>query len=260
MESVLDNRSKRIGHNRKTENITRYPFVVSLQKQGKEYYKHICGGAIIDEQFVLTSAHCILNPQQLSTTSLSIVAGTNQIYNRSSATRFHIKEIRTHKFFKPLKGNDIALLKVEPTIPIDNKRFSKIDFRNSSRKVAGLESLMLGWGRNIVNVIKDMEVVPFQTIEDEECELKHRFKYLTKSEICALSRKRGACDGDSGGPLVDVESNGFYGLVSYGRRACEAGKPYAFTRISYYVKWIDETMNSMRSLPPKPNLHAPPKY
>lgn len=37
-------------------NIEDYPYQVSLQFQ----YTHLCGGSILDQYFILTAAHCVL--------------------------------------------------------------------------------------------------------------------------------------------------------------------------------------------------------
>jgi len=44
---------------------------------------------------------------------------------------------------------------------------------------------------------------------------------------------------------VDESKQSLYGLLSYGRTPCEIGKPYAFTRISVYVNWIEQQMANM---------------
>lgn len=47
------------------------------------------------------------------------------------------------------------------------------------------------------------------------------------------------CYGDSGGPLaVDGE---LVGIVSMGK-PCAKGVPDIFTRVSYFLEWIDEHM------------------
>ncbi|XP_064556489.1 mast cell protease 1A isoform X1 [Drosophila montana] len=227
-----------------------YPFVASIQMVENGKYKHLCGGVILDNEFVLTAAHCNLKPRQLFAKDLLVGAGSNLLFD-TKAQRFQVRSIKKHPEFKPLYGHDILLLQLATPIPIDNIRFAAIDFRNStSRKDGNLNSMLLGWGRTTPNMPKQLEVVPFRTISDEMCFLKYKFKYLTRSEICAVNTDgpRGACDGDSGGPLVDAMQHTVYGLLSYGRKPCETGKPFAFTRISIYVNWIEEQMRSMRKL------------
>ncbi|SPP84436.1 blast:Serine protease 55 [Drosophila guanche] len=210
-----------------TENVpSRFPYIVSIQENTKGYYKHLCGGAIIDVQFVLTAAHCVKYPKPLDPKKLFVVGGSNTL-NNNNETRFGVIGMKVHPKFKLLHGHDIVLLRVKPKFQFDNVRF--------------------GWGRMKRGDKKDLDLVPFETINDKVCLQKHKFVFLTKSEICAMhmGATRGACDGDSGGPLVDVNKQFLYGLLSYGRKACQKGQPYAFTRISMYGNWIRDEMNAM---------------
>jgi len=172
-----------------------YPFIVSIQRNDIGRHTHLCGGTILNKHFVLTAAHCTLKPKQLLAKDLSVVGGSTKLFDKE-AKRFRVRSMKKHPQFIPLKGNDILLLQVEPEIPIDNIRFGTIDFRNSTRKSGGLDSFLLGWGRTKANKPKDLEVIPFHTIEDKQCFQDFRFKYLTNSEICAMNSKgpRGACD------------------------------------------------------------------
>lgn len=63
--------------------------------------------------------------------------------------------------------------------------------------------------------------------------------------MCAYSGNigEGICDGDSGGPLVTDD----YKLVGVSSWAfgCAKGYPDGFQRISSFIEWIDEIMESV---------------
>ncbi|BFF89866.1 trypsin-1 [Drosophila madeirensis] len=223
----------------------RFPYIVSIQENTKGYFKHLCGGAIIDVQFVLTAAHCVTKPKPLDTNQLYVVGGSNTL-NSENETRFGVIQMKVHPNFKLLHGHDIVLLRVKPKFQFDNSRFGKINYK-VIRRGGGISATFLGWGRMKRGDKKDLDLVPFETINDKVCLQNYKFVFLTKSEICAMhmGATRGACDGDSGGPLVDVNKQFLYGLLSYGRKACQKGQPYAFTRISMYGAWIRDEMNAM---------------
>lgn len=58
-----------------------------------------------------------------------------------------------------------------------------------------------------------------------------------------------ACQGDSGGPLMYAKVDGnniiFYliGVVSYGYKCAEAGYPGVYSRVTYFMDWIQSNIN-----------------
>lgn len=78
-----------------------------------------------------------------------------------------------------------------------------------------------------------------------DCRSRHsRWSHLVGDHtICAFSGRHGEgmCHGDSGGPLVN--GNQLIGIVSWGE-PCAAGRPDAFTRVSYFASWILKTIES----------------
>lgn len=84
------------------------PFQISLQYLGS----HRCGGSIIDEQYILTAAHCcssIANPN-----ALTVVAGNLQLYDTGSdVVTKTVDEIYVHEDYSSSTiANDVAILKV----------------------------------------------------------------------------------------------------------------------------------------------------
>ena len=57
-------------------------------------------------------------------------------------------------------------------------------------------------------------------------------------------------EGDSGGPAIDYHNNTAYlaGIVSFGPKSCgQAAIPSVYTRISYYIDWIEKVVNTLWS-------------
>lgn len=44
---------------------------------------------------------------------------------------------------------------------------------------------------------------------------------------------------------MNVAKEQLYGLLSYGKKACQPLKPYAFTRVSLLSQWIKHSMRSL---------------
>jgi secreted trypsin-like serine protease len=66
--------------------------------------------------------------------------------------------------------------------------------------------------------------------------------YIQPSQICAgvPDGKNNSCQGNSGGPLQTIVNNQHHivGVVSFGI-ACENALPSIYTRVSFYLDWIE---------------------
>ena len=86
--------------------------MASLQYLNTGNYKHICGGTIINEKFILTAAHCVYGKNVLD---LKVILGTDKLNFRSaSSTEHKIMNISIHPSYDPLYFyNDAAVLELE---------------------------------------------------------------------------------------------------------------------------------------------------
>ncbi|GAB0093335.1 Chymotrypsin-2 [Sergentomyia squamirostris] len=210
------------------------PYQISLQKSGS----HICGGSIVDKQWILTAAHCV---EGASASSLSILAGTNDLKN--GGVRYQPTKIFIHsRYNKPNFANDIALIKLEETIKFTD-RIKAIDYEYRTIPEDAVLKLT-GWGRlsangQLPNLLQTLEVT---YVNHESC------KKLTNGPVdvghlCTLNSKgKGECNGDSGGPLI--YNNRLVALVNWGIQPCASGKPDGNCRVAYYHDWIRTTINS----------------
>jgi len=79
-----------------------FPWQISLQLVTGMTARHVCGGSVINENWVLTAAHCVYGQ---SKNTLSVVAGKNDLYTIESKyglslKRFHYQLIsRLNKLF-----------------------------------------------------------------------------------------------------------------------------------------------------------------
>jgi transmembrane serine protease 9 len=109
-----------------------------------------------------------------------------------------------------------------------------------------------GWGATELGPRSQALLKAFlPPINNEEC--KEIYKDTTEiwyKQMCAGgANKTDSCMGDSGGPLQSFgtyKNNPRviqYGVVSYGLKQCGTeGFPGVYTRISYYMDWILDTL------------------
>lgn len=226
-----------------------YPWMVALLIDGR----HFCGGSLIDNQHVITAAHCTDKAN-----SITMLLGTHNIKAASGEEdgRKVYNITRSNIFQHPeYNGNtithDISILRLpEPVLFTDrikpiclpNRYFLSKFFTDDDVRVSG-------WGKPADNspgvspVLKEADV---KVLSNSQCRIAFR-GIVTGNLICvATSRTASPCKGDSGGPLM-FQRNGplgpYYmqlGIVSFGSLTCEKGLPVGFTRITAFMDYISQ--------------------
>ncbi|OXU30912.1 hypothetical protein TSAR_001879 [Trichomalopsis sarcophagae] len=190
-----------------------FPYQISLNVDGV----HDCGGSILNEDYVLTAAHCIGSND---TSILKIIAGTINLDKLSeSATIHNVTEINVHKEYVAFDGwnNDIAVLKVDPPF-IFNKYIAPAKFPTKNAAVdPEKDAIISGFGRT--GRWKDLSPkllkTKVSTITIEHCQKELPKDHIRLTNVCTqnATADTGFCNGDSGGPLTVDET--VVGIVSF---------------------------------------------
>ncbi|XP_050517988.1 trypsin-1 isoform X2 [Diabrotica virgifera virgifera] len=207
-----------------------HPWIVSLQLNSSD----ICGGSLLNEDTVLTAAHCFGVSSEWSL--YSILAGTHD--RTQSGTKIQVKDVKIHEWYMSyLPINDIAIIKLAEKVEF-SKKIQPARLPNQDDQLPeGAPLLAAGWGLTEVNgtttasdVLKaaKIEVLPQTTC--------NTLIVLYKGIICAGNRTNGIYWGDSGGPL---EHDGVVvGVASYVIGESMYG---GFTSVADYRTWISRT-------------------
>lgn len=211
-------------------------FVASLRTT---QHGHFCGGTIIGNRWVLTSASCVYNHNAGSFTVRTGTQTINRlgIVHRTSAVVSHEHFDYYNRF------NDIALIKTVTTITPN----AQTAFATISPSAPGINpnslATVAGWGFTHTNGQRSETLQYFQTpiITNDRCRsllTYNNYAHLVQpTNVCALSHAgQGVCTGDSGSPLAI--GNQLVGIVSFGVK-CATGVPDVFTRVASFYYWIE---------------------
>nr|CAD7391974.1 unnamed protein product [Timema cristinae] len=192
-----------------------------------------CGGAVINELFVLTAAHCIMT-RDTPIEQLVLQIGDHDLSTMNETTHDvrKVKRISYHSHFHPfLLSNDIALLEM------DKPASHTLDVV-VTLLVGGITSFPQGEPSPI------LQKLIVETISNFQCS-RIIEEPVGLGMICAAPDSlEGTCFGDSGGPLTVLdpdETDVLIGIVSFGVTGCAVipAFPDLYTRVTEYLKWID---------------------
>ncbi|XP_062550551.1 chymotrypsin-1-like [Armigeres subalbatus] len=223
--------------------ISDFPFVVSLRGSTGS---HSCGGSILNENWILTAAHCV----NYYTTPIlqSIQAGRSDVSRDVDESIHYISYVVIHPYYDASNSyvNDIALLKLkEPLVFSETIQPVQLATKWFELDESNLDVTLIGWGRLETDgdLPTTLQQVDYFVVPNTQCNVYHN-NHIYPSHICAAVPEggKGQCNGDSGGPLLH---NGVQvGIVSWSVKPCTvAPYPGVLTKVSYYIDFIQENIS-----------------
>ncbi|KAM9715737.1 polyserase-2 [Menidia menidia] len=223
-----------------------WPWQASLQIFGS----HFCGGSLINEQWVLTAAHCLHGMLPFGV-RVSLGRQTLRGENPNEISRT-VSRVIIHPGYGSAYDHDIALLRLSS--PVEFTAYVRPVCLAASGSVfsSGTASWVTGWGSVREGVPlpspQTLQEVEVPIIGNRQCSCLNSHDRITDNMICAGLLKGGkdSCQGDSGGPLVSKQGSIWVqsGIVSFGFGCARPSLPGVYSRVSRYQSWIDSHIGS----------------
>ncbi|GIY61335.1 transmembrane protease serine 3 [Caerostris darwini] len=221
--------------------IDEYPWQVSLKF--KNFFikpTHLCGGTILNEQWIVTAAHCVYKrlPRNFEV-AVGITSQDEKIFNS-----YKVDKIKVHEQFKPDTFlNDIAIIQVKSAIEFSSQ-VNGICLPQVEHNVTGLATTT-GWGATLEDgdMSSILQAVEVPLIPQSKClDLFGPDNFSASAMLCAGKLEGGidSCQGDSGGPLIQKQNGRqvLIGVVSWGVGCARPDFPGVYSRVSHYIDWI----------------------
>ena len=243
-----------------------YVWQVSLQEAGS----HICGGSVIDGQWILTAAHCVVqelpgdkiadlcSPENLAylRENFQVVIGVNALSEIAPDNRFDVVRCIHHEGYSDVRlGHDIAVIELAHPLPDAQAYIIPLLTEELAHdlEVANTSATVTGWGLTVPNNGQTrpdrLHFVEVPLVTNATCKAVYdTFQdgwAIQPGMVCAGLPEGGkdSCQGDSGGPMVIPDGVGGYfqnGIVSGGVSCALPGVPGIYTRVATYIDWLEQ--------------------
>lgn len=241
--------------------IESFPYYARLgQTDFATSFRDFCGGSILNNEYIITAAHCVdtITTDQMTEFGIVVNNGSTEWFIYDEILK--VSEIHVHESYDTATAsNDIALLKLETPLT-DDFDYETISIPTSEEAAMysaaeTVTAMGLGYTDDNQTTPVIIQQVELTNVDDADCQnlvtsIYQNGTYNPVKQSCALPLENeneeltGVCNGDSGGPLTYLNDNNEYkqfALTSYGASSScsEEGVPQVFVEIRGYEDWIN---------------------
>jgi secreted trypsin-like serine protease len=242
----------------------KYPFMTSIQADTSDrppYKEHFCGGTLIDEDSVLTAAHCAVfigrntSESTLGYRDVRLDVGVT-VLNSDQGQRRRIErlsDISIHPDYNGVRNNKFDVAVIQLARPINN--IDPIELAEPASgetlETSPASAIVAGWGSMVAQAAfsdgpppdapKRMREADPPLVSDADCQDAYERPHVHPSlrvypalMICAGETDKDTCQGDSGGPMF-VDDAGVIrqiGITSYGLGCGAPPYPGVYTEVN----------------------------
>nr|WBW70040.1 venom protein [Lampona murina] len=237
-----------------------FPWMVSIRAKKGYDFTHVCGGSVLNENWIITAATCLRYWREPARYEILVGLLKQSETDAPSVQKLKISEIFFYEKFKHRRLYDIALVKTD----------TPIDIAGSNGYVNGIclpdtrddpinDGLLIGWSTDFVGSEYSDDLMKMKSIlvDRKKCNLHHNannvyssVEVIKETMICTAKTTYGPdppwhddpCVRDSGSPLFQLDSAGVATLIGI----------LSFASLPY-----EEQYSCYRSYPPDSYVYSP---
>ncbi|KAI7796235.1 granzyme A/K [Triplophysa rosa] len=164
------------------------PWMVSIQKDER----HVCGGILIKDQWVLTAANCKEQPQK----SVTVLIGALSLKKFKDSQRVGILDFKYPTTYnEQTNQDDIMLIKLNKKVKVEPIQIPK----GEKDIPTGKRCVVMGWGTTDSKVMKasdKLQMLEVTVMNRKRCNLFYsEYFEITRDMLCAgsMEKNRGTC-------------------------------------------------------------------